>query len=79
MHVYIPKEAGGLDDFLLVLKNTSMDQIRGHIREPGNCEMVQLSLPKFKTESELKLMEALKQVKHKPHVINMPSAIYCLY
>ena len=62
MHVYVPKEKSGLNDLLNSLKNTSMDQIRGRLTKPGNCEEVNLSLPKFKIESELKLLEPLKQV-----------------
>ena len=63
MLIYVPKAKDGLKDFLLALKNTSMEQIRAQIQKPGNCEKLQLSLPKFRIQSELKLVEPLKKVK----------------
>ena len=64
MHVYIPKGKDGIHGLLHTLKNTSMHQIQGNIQEPGNCQKVRLSLPKFKIQSELNLVEPLKQVTH---------------
>ena len=63
MYVYVPKQKGRLDHLIHALKNSSMDQIRAQIQRPGNCEEVQLSLPRFNIQSELKLVEPLKKVK----------------
>ena len=63
MHVYIPKAKDGLDELLQALKSTSMQQIRSNLVKPGNCEKVDLSIPKFKIQTELKLVEPLKKVK----------------
>ena len=73
LHVYVPRESNGLDSFLQALKNTSIDQIWGQIRKPGNCEKVHLSLPKFKIESEVRLFKPLKQVT------SMQSYYYALW
>ena len=78
MHVYVPKGIDGLDDLLQALKNASVDQIRQKIRPCGNCETVRLSLPKFTIQSDLKLMEPLKQVKSTADVIKTPSDVYRL-
>ena len=63
MRVYVPKEKDGLDTFLQALKNKSVDHLRGQIKRPGNCEKLRLSLPKFKIQSDLDLVEPLKKVK----------------
>ena len=62
MYVYVPKIITGLENFLQALKGKSMEQIREKIRAPENCEKVRLSLPKFKIQSDPKLMQPLKEV-----------------
>ena len=63
MHVYIPKAHDGLDEVLQALKSTSMERIRENLVKPGTCEKVELSLAKFKIQSELKLVDPLRKVK----------------
>ena len=62
MQVFIPNRKDGLDTLIRGLNSTTLGELKKDIITPGNCEEVRLSLPKFKIESTLNLVQPLQQV-----------------